>query len=263
LYEKFATLVITNAFNLGGNLDAFKYNALNIQRYSVLEYPNAGNLVLPASQNRGILIGNKDRKHGRIRVSDISGVLTVNWPVTIAKGSRLYKEGSGHLVLGNQLWFLNKNDTFLDKGVTGTDCSYYIDIRQGTVSATHCDAMNGAHIAFSNNTEMVMWVNPIDDNMKKYGIKCNKPRSATPLFTDMPIRLCVSGDEQLTKNTYKIPLVTVKEAYADDVAGKLKVTLDVKGYKLSGISRYAADGILEAITFYADIIHNGLVISVR
>lgn len=256
--EGYSTLFITNSVNLGGRLPEFVYNALTLAMMSSLSVSEK-NIVIPAELNRGIYIYGK----GRIRVPADSETFTANTSITMRNNARLYKEGDGRLILGAPLNFLNKNGTFVG-ATAGTDCNYYIDVREGSLSLTDSRAMNGACISFSNNTELVVFVNPTDDGLKKYGVRGEKTRYSTSFITDVPIRLCVSGDEQLTKNTYRIPLVTVKEAYADDVAGKLKVTLDIKRYKLMGISMAAADGISNAITFYAVIDKdNGFVLSIK
>jgi hypothetical protein len=267
LEGNFSTLTITNAASLGGKLEPylvnekvpFTYNALTLTKMSKLRV-TAPNIVLPADSNRGMFISTYS---GRIEVPESAGTLTVNWPITLQNGVHLYKEGAGHLILGNQLWFLNNGGSFLANEVTGASGEkYYIDIREGSVSATHCNAMNGAYIAFSNNVEMVMWADTTDANIRKHGIRLEKARGATPLATEMPIRLSASDINNFTESSYKIPLVTVKTAYAEDVASKLKVTLDIKGYRLADITS-ATSEVSRATTLYANILHNGLVISVR
>lgn len=288
LAGNFSTLTVTNAANLGGKLAPhlvseivpFTYNALTLLNKSKLKV-NASNAVLAADFNRGILISGGD---GRIDVPESAGTVTVNWPITIVKNCRFYKEGRGHLALGNQLWFCDNNNVLLEDEVLGTGLSYYIDIREGSISATHCNALNGAYIAFSNNTEMVMWADSFDIDIKKYGIRIDKKPNLTaenaaskglpayPLVTDMPIRLCVSDADNFRGTSYKIPIVTVRtKNLVADFVDKLIVRLDIKGYRLVDVTS-EANGTLPygtttdkygVTTFYANIIHNGLVISVR
>jgi hypothetical protein len=199
-------------------------------------------------------------------VSDPSGSLIVNWPITIGNKRYLYKEGKGHLVLGNGLKFLNKAGTHRGD-IPGTsdekDVFYYIEVKAGTISATHVDAINGACVAFSNDTALVMNVDATNAGIKKWGLCCDKTRYASALSTDIPIRICASDIKNITESKYRIPLLTVKDAYAEGDFAKLKVTVDIPGYRLNEITSAAADGITKATTFYADILHNGLVISVR
>ena len=288
LAGNFSTLTVTNAANLGGKLVPnlvsekvpFTYNALTLLKKSKLKV-NSPNAVLPADFNRGILISAGD---GRIDVPESAGTVTINWPITIESNCRFYKEGRGHLALGNQLWFCDNSYVLREDEVLGTGLSYYIDIREGSISATHCNALNGAYIAFSNNTEMVMWADSFDIDIKKYGIRIDKKPNLTaanaaskglpayPLVTDMPIRLCVSDADNFRGTSYKIPIVTVRtQNLAADFVDKLKVRLDIKGYRLTGLTG-EANGTLPygtttteygVTTFYANIIHNGLVISVR
>ena len=260
LTTKYSRLSITNAISLGGALGEFTYNALTLMKLSSLVVEGK-DVVLPATSNRGILIGTNG---GRINVTKEAGTFTMNTSLTLSKNIHFYKEGPGRLILGSPLRFLNKNNTYLEEDV-GTEVSYYIDIREGAISVTDCNALNGANLAFSNNTEMVMWADTTSNDIKNYGIRCDKTRYDTPLHTDMPIRLCMEDADNFKGGSYKIPLITVKKEYAEDVAGKLMVTVDIKGYKLGGIS--SEDSVLSSntptTTFYADVLHNGLVISVR
>lgn len=259
LEARFSTLVITNALNLGGALDSFAYDALKLRKKSKL-YAAAPDIVLAADSNRGILIGTGD---GRIDVPEASGTLTVNWPLVLTTSVHFYKEGGGHLVLGNTLRFLNKNGNFITSTAAGTDCTYNIDIREGTVAVTDSHAMDGAYIAFSNDTAFVMSVGIPDGDLKTYGLRCDKTRYDTPLATTMPIRLRADAGARLTERQYLVSLVTVKSAYADDVEEKLSVVECPANYKLVGISRVAAENVASAVTFKAEIVRKGFVISFK
>ena len=259
LTSSYSTMSITNATALGGSLPTFAHDALTLKYKSVLSV-GAQNIELPADANRGILIG---ASGARINVSD-GGKFTVNWPLVLTKNVHFYKEGAGHLVLGSELQFLNKSDTYIGTTPgtsTSNDLYYYIDVREGTLSATDCNAANGACIAFSNDTALVVSVDTANADLKKYGVRGDRTRYASPFATDVPIRLVADG--ALTEGTYSIPLVTVKDVYADDVAEKLKVSLGFRGYELTGIRSAAADGISKATTFYADFRKRGLVVSLK
>lgn len=265
--SQYTTVAITNEYALGGALDEFTYDALHIKNWSCLKYEGASNLVLSASSNRGILIGSTvSSDRGCVSVTDPEGVLTVNCPITLGNKRYLRKYGMGRLVLGNGLKFMNKNDVFIDNTAGTSDNKnifYYIEVNAGTLSATHVDAINGACVAFSNDTALVMNVDVTDASIKKWGLRCDKTRYASALSTDIPIRICASDIKNITESKYRIPLLTVKDAYAEGDFAKLKVSVDIPGYRLNEITSAAADGITKATTFYADILHNGLVISVR
>ena len=256
LNSKYSTLSITNAAALGGSLPTFAYDALTLRYKSVLNV-GARNIELPADANRGILISTSG---ARINVSD-GGKFTVNWPLVLTKSVHFYKEGAGHLVLGDTLHFLNKNGAYITSTVSGTDCEYYIDVRDGTLSVTDSHAVDGAYVAFSNDTALVVSVDTANADLKKYGVRCDKTRYGTPFVTDVPIRLVADG--ALTEGTYSIPLVTVKSTYAEDVAAKLNVSLGFRGYELTDVRSAAADGVSNATTFYADIRKKGLIISFK
>ena len=254
----YSTLAITNAAALGGTLPAFAYDALTLKYKSLLDV-GARNIVLPSDANRGILISSGG---GRINVSS-GGTLTANWPLVLTKSVHFYKEGAGHIVLGKPLEFLNRNDAYV--GITpGTatgnnnNIFYYVDVRQGTLAVADSHAVNGACVAFSNNTALVVSVDTANADLKKWGVRGDKTRYGTPFTTDVPIRLVAEG--ALPEMTYSVPLVTVKDTYAEDVAEKLKVSLGFRGYELTGVRAAAADGVSTATTFYADIRKKGIVI---
>lgn len=257
--SQYSSLSINAADALGGKLSEFAYDALTLKNKSLLDVGNH-NIVLPADANRGILISSGG---GRIDVSE-GGTFTVNWPLVLWKNTHFYKEGTGRLVLGKPLEFMNRSDKYIGTTpgtIDSNNLYYYIDVRHGTLAVTDSQALNGACVAFSNDTALVVSVDVANEALKKYGVRGDKTRYGTPFTTDVPIRLVADGT--LTEGTYSVPLVTVKNGYIDDVASKLKVTLDIDGYRLDGITSTAADGISGATTFYANLLHNGLVISVR
>ena len=262
LGDKYSTLYINSATALGGNLPAFTYDALTLKYKSVLNV-GSRNIELPSEANRGVLISTGG---GRISVSD-GGTFTVNWPVVMSKNAHFYKEGAGHLVLGSALQFLKSNGDYSGTTVptsSNNDLFYYVDIREGTVSVTDCNAVNGACVAFSNDTALVMSLDTANDDLKKYGVRGDKTRYGTPFTTDVPIRITVADVGSLTDRRCLVPLVTVKNTYTNDVAAKLKVTLDFNGYELGRVRSAPADGIANATTFSANVRKpSGLVISIK
>ena len=260
-FEHSTSLTVTNAACLGGTLSgelSETYNALQLMNMSVLNV-SGRDMTFPADSNRGLLVAGVG---ARINVPETSGTCTLNWPVTLTKSSHFYKEGAGHLVLGNTLHFLNSKGNFLTSTVSGVDCDYYIDIREGTIAVTDVHAMNGAHIAFSNETAFVMSVDLPDGDMKTYGLRCDKARYA-PLATTMPIRLRASTGAGLSEGRYVVSLVTVKDAYAADVAEKLSIEELPARYRLLGITPVAAEGLSGATTFKAEIVRRGMTFCLR
>ena len=129
---------------------------------------------------------------------------------------------------------------------------------------TDCNAVNGACVAFSNDTALVMSLDTANDDLKKYGVRGDKTRYGTPFTTDVPIRITVADVGSLTDRRCLVPLVTVKNTYTNDVAAKLKVTLDFNGYELGRVRSAPADGIANATTFSANVRKpSGLVISIK
>lgn len=261
-FSNCSTLTITNAFNLGGNLEAFTYDALNLTRMSKLIAADY-DIVLPASANRGISIGVNG---GQISVSDAARTLTVNWPITIGAYT-LYKEGLGRLVLGRPLRFTSLAEATSTSAADSKENpisgkTHSVDVREGTVSVTDCNALNGAKIAFSNETAFVMSVDLPDGDMKTYGVRCDKALYA-PLATTMPIRLRASTGAGLSEGRYVVSLVTVLNTYAEDVESKLSIEELPARYRLLGITSAAAEGLSGATTFKAEIVRRGMTFCLR
>lgn len=261
-FDHCTTLYITNAVGLGGNLAEFKYDALNLTRMSKL-VANAADIVLPASANRGISIGVNS---AQIDVPVADRTFTVNWPITLGAYT-LYKEGPGHLVLGQPLRFTSvaegTSDTAADSKenpISGK--THKVDVKAGTVSVTDCNALNGAKIAFSNETAFVMSVDLPDGDMKTYGVRCDKALYA-PLATTMPIRLRASTGAGLSEGRYVVSLVTVLNTYAEDVESKLSIEELPARYRLLGITSAAAEGVSGATTFKAEIVRRGMTFCLR
>ena len=250
----YSTLTITNALSLGGTLDSFSYDALTLYYKSKLSVA-AQDIVLPAEANRGINVRTGD---GRIEVPASSGTLTVNWPITLMKSTHLYKEGAGRLVLGSALRFLDKNDNFVDTSIDSR-CTYYIDVLEGEAAVMDCDAFNGAKVAFSNDTVLAMSILPSDGNLRKYGVRLDKKTS--PLTTDLPIRLEIP-DGGLTEDVYHVSLLTVKADDEANVAEKISVMLDAKGYRLVKVTSVPGDDA-DTVTFKARITKKGFAVCFR
>ena len=251
LTKNFSTLLVADSTVLGGKLDQFAYDALLLEEMSQFS-ANGKDLVLSKESNRGIAIGSNG---GRIEVSENYVSLTVDWPVTMST-SHLYKEGAGLLVLGSPLRFLDSGASVEHPPASG----HCIDVREGSLSVTDCNALNGARLAFSNGTEIVMSVLPPEGDLERYGVRCDKV--SAPLATDMPIRLKVPDGGVLTKSNYAVSLLTVKSEDAEEAKDKLKVSFCFSGYRLAGISA-VPDEASGMVTFRAYIYHNGFVFTVR
>ena len=121
----------TNA--LGGALDTFKYNALTLDKHSLL-YPTT-NMTLQ-TENRGIY------GSGSFGFKVPDGVtLTVKEP--IRADYRIYKHGGGDLILGGELSF-------------GASSQKTCHVREGGIGALADAAVAGLDVVFSNATKIVV-----------------------------------------------------------------------------------------------------------
>ena len=127
------------------------------------------------------------------------------------------------------------------------------------MAVTDCDALNGANVAFSNDTVLAMSILPSDSNLRKYGVRLDK--TSSPLATDLQIRL-ESPSGSLTEDVRNVSLLTVKAADEADIAEKISVELNVQGYRLVRVTSVPGDEA-DTVTFKAKITNKGLVISFR
>lgn len=243
LGSNYVTLSITNSIALGGALPEFIYDALHIWNMAVLKIDGNG-VILDGDSNRGMLI---DSRGARINIPDEAGALTVNWPITLKKDCRLYKEGSGRLVLGKPLRFFDSGASVENP----TDDGHYIDVTAGSVAVTDCDALNGARIAFSNQTELVVHIGAGNEDFKRYGARFDKV--SAPFATGIPLRIEVSADEELTEMSYSVALLTVKQEDAEDAKSKLSASFNMSGYVLNGVEA-VLDENTGLVTFVASVV---------
>ena len=242
LSKNFPTLYVSDETVLGGVLPQFTHDALQLSLMAQISAESKG-LVLSESSNRGMLIGSGN---GRIEVTETAETLTVNWPITMSP-SRLYKEGPGMLVLGKPLRFLDSGASV--ENPTGD--GHYIDVTAGSVAVTDCNALNGARIAFSNQTELVVHIGAGNEDFKRYGARFDKV--SAPFATGIPLRIEVSADEELTEMSYSVALLTVKQEDAEDAKSKLSASFNMSGYVLNGVEA-VLDENTGLVTFVASVV---------
>lgn len=129
-------LEFNSANALGGAIDEFRYNALTLDKFSLLCPTTTMTLE---TANRGIY------GSGSFGFKVPDGVtLTVKEPIRAA--GPLYKHGSGALSLGGEISF----------GAAGTGAGGTLYVREGAVTALDDAAVAGLDVVFSNATRIVL-----------------------------------------------------------------------------------------------------------
>ena len=147
-------LLVSGAAQLGGKLDEFDPGALTLERCGTLRVRES--FTVSADKNRGITVSGK----GRIYV-DSGKKLDIRTPMMVS--GLLRKSHAGTLRLASKM-------------TIGEDpqADSVLELTGGTLQLGHSEAINGMTLAVSNNTSVVLEVNPADADMKAYGIRMEK-----------------------------------------------------------------------------------------
>ena len=234
-FTRHASLIVTDASNLGGPRDSFAYDALSINRYGQLDVRES---IVLDEPTRGIYA------HGdgvaRILVAD-SKTLTVKQQLTV--DGQLYKEGSGALALGGNLRFIdaegNVTETIPEEAANRT---FYVV--GGKVKPISAYALDGLDVVFSNKTSkldvgLALDVDAKDEVLQAKGI-CNVKSPAPFAFLDddvsKKIPVYLECAEELAANELSFGVMTVKkgcegvfdrlELQKSDSLNSLKITLE-------------------------------------
>ena len=278
-YNDFASLIVTDASNLGGARSEFSYDALTLERYGQLDVRESMILDEPT---RGVLVS----WIGRILVAEekelaIKQQLTVN--------GQLYKEGAGTLALGGDLRFLEIETNFVEKVandgaiqiVTNVISTVVEDIPEdsanrtfyvvgGNVKPLTAHAIDGLDVVFSNKTSkldvgLVLDMNSEDETLRTKGI-CNVKSSAPFAFLDddaqKKIPLYLEWDNIPQADEYSFNVMTVKADCAD-VFNKLNIVLPQSLSHLKLTTTRNVDTVTGSVTLSAKLKKYGFTISIR
>ena len=246
----FQTLFVNDGRNLGGAKDEFDAKALMLDTMSRLSVTN-GTVTLASGLNRGIYM-----KSGRFFV-DASCTLDVNWPITMH--GRMWKEGTGTLVLGGDVRFDSA-----DGEPEAT--SNLFRVVSGTVKVAAHNAMDGLATTFDNGTSLVLAINPEDANLTKYGIlnaKTETPFVLNTGLSKLPLTVDTSAYPTVEQMPLTLGLVTVTNTPATvsavrDMLPILKPYSDVRQRIVE--RENAGEG---TVTFALELKHVGFKIVVR
>ena len=178
-------VMVSDARQLGGALDAFAADALKLENWGTLE---ATDDVDFSTANRGVTVGN----YGQVRVAS-GKTLTVGNTVTYAAAGELHKAGTGTLAFGAA-------------ADAGTGARLVVDA--GAVQANVAAAFAGVDLSFANGTALIV------DTTKDFGEKGVDLSGAT---TSVKVQLGFAADET-EHELSAYPLCTVPEGVTVTVA---------------------------------------------
>jgi hypothetical protein len=139
---------------LGGKLDSFNPKALTIERNGTLALSEGNTINITTNYNRGIYI-NGD---GRIYVQSTHHTMKISTRLTV--NGTLVKDGEGSLILSGDC-------------VTEGESSIF-DIWTNNVVVASAYSINGLSVHIGKGANLILKVNPEDEEFLTYGIRMEK-----------------------------------------------------------------------------------------
>ena len=242
-------LKFDEAKNLGGTLDAFRYDALYIDQMSVL-WPTKS-VTLAAESNRGIKIGtggNETNRVARFRTDD-GVVFTVNVPITY--NGILMKEGKGTLVLGGRALFKDGQETTAPVAMNNR-----LEICAGRLKVASASAVDGVAMTFDAGTSLVL----SGDDKGLRNVKIDNPFDLTKLGGVLPVSFDPETCGEKRETTFGICTVSAEAAKGLSV-DSFKVAKPWTGTKATVVK--STDPETGYVTFSADIRPVGMILLFR
>jgi len=211
---------VTASEQLGGKLDVFDPAALTLERCGTLLAE--ASFSITTNNNRGITVSGS----GRITVDGAARTLDVCTPLAVT--GLLRKSGPGTLRLGSAL---TAGET---EGVENI-----LELTEGKLRLAHAEALNGMTLAVSNDTSLVMELDPSDPARAAYGLRLEK--SAVPFalaegVDGLPLTFEAAGAAPSDGNPFTHGILTVTND-ADVVASVRSMLPSVAGRVFRGYSQ--------------------------
>ena len=217
----------------------FAPRALTLSTLARLSVTNNASVTLEDGLNRGIYI----KATGCFHVAG-TGMLNVKWPLLLS--GRMWKEGTGTLVLGGGLRHeLSDEGKLSDIPRAGSNL---FEIVAGTVKIAHADALAGVETTIKAGATLQLALDPANADLTAYGIR------NTAVDTPFALDASFGGKLPLTLDNAaaEIPagctmmtnaLVTVKSTSAAIVAEMLSAVKPWRayGFKSTLVARENAD----------------------
>jgi len=239
----FNTLYLGETKNLGGDLSAFRFDALEIGGMSRVR--TKASFTIPAKSNRGVYVN----WVGRFYVEP-NQTLAVETDVTY--NGRLVKEGNGVLALGGTPRF----------GTDGTGVpeanSNLFTVAAGVFKPLSAMCLDGVATTFDAGTSLLYDLAATNADLLARGIVIAHASSSLT-FADARVNVALTGAEA-EGNGCTIGLVTGSQTLCNELLAKFNVTKPRKGYRV--VKRVVkAEGDLYRLE--ADVKRTGLILLFR
>lgn len=238
------TLLVTAGDQLGGDLNSFTYDALELRFGSILA---ATNDVTLSAANRGVYVNSVGAADaaGVMDVADGATLALESAVVTFADGVTLAKIGSGTLALGGSV--SNENAS-----ATGT-----LAVRAGYLQALSTNAVNGVAVTFADGAYLL--VDPATTgDLATYGAV---NLSANPFDGSLPVAFklpAIAENEEYRCSD--VAVATVADAATAQTLAASASVKKIRGHNVAFSTRINADG---TATILASIGKNAFMLIVR
>lgn len=233
--NRFTSLYVSDARNLGGPLGEFTYNALTLANMSELI---ASNSVAFTDTTRGLYL-----KWIAQLTTPSNTTLTLRQPVTF--NGCVYKNGMGTLEMGGEVKFIDAEGALTDTpSESATNRTLFVT--GGILKPIAARSLDGVDIVFSNKTSkldvaLALDLEPSDLELKTnglYNVRTSAPIAKSPNLDKVPVYLLSDVEEPAAQ--YEVGVMTVKEEAADAAFGMLKLVkpkaFDTYGLKTRRVS---------------------------
>jgi hypothetical protein len=206
--------------------------------------------TVSADKNRGITVSGK----GRIYV-DSGKKLDIRTPMAVS--GLLRKSHAGTLRLASKMTVGEH-----------PDADNVLELTGGTLQLGHSEAINGMTLAVSNNTSVVLEVNPADADMKAYGIRmenASQPFVLAEGMEKLPMSLRAAGAITNNELAFDCAILTVRNdsAIAEQMRSVLPESLDAVFPRYNQKLIEIVDAEKGTLTFALRFVKRGVRIVVR
>ena len=217
LDKMFMTLYATNQYNLGGALDTFTFDALQLRNMSRLY--TKGSFTIGSALNRGIYID----WVGRLYV-DTGHTLGIETDITY--NGLLRKEGPGLLALGGTPRFGTNGDAAAAPEAN----SNLLEVVAGSFKPLSATCLDGVDATFDAGTSLVYDLVPADPTLAEKGVTQSKVGSSIS-FADASVPVSFdAGGAPFSGEAYSVGLFTGTAAQCEALKEKFSFASPAKGY---------------------------------
>ena len=210
--NRFTSLYVSDARNLGGPLPEFAYDALTLENMSELI---ASNSVAFTDTTRGLYLN-------WIAQFTTPGNTTLKLRQPVTFNASVYKNGTGTLEMGGDLKFVDSEGVLTDTPPEAS-ANRTLFVTGGLLKPIAARSLDGIDIVFSNKTSkldvgLALDVEPSDLDLKTnglYNVRTSAPLAKSSNLDKIPVYLRSGID--VPTGTHEVAVMTVHRDVADDV----------------------------------------------